>query len=185
MASFITVAELKAYPLPVTSSQWQKVGDDQIETVIAYASDHLEDYMDRAIDVTAYTDRIHRGSGFELQMLSVFPVVSLSSAYAIDGSNNRTLIDNAELLVDGESGMVEYLNRNRYKFSKYQKYEFNYTAGFSTVPGPLKHATALQTVKMLQPLFRGGSNFSEVELITELDEQIVELLDYYKRRRIS
>lgn len=185
MANFITINELKAYPLPVTSAQWSKVGDDQIETVIGYASEHLEDYMDRAVDITEYTDRIHKGSGTELQLLSVFPVTTLTSVYSVDGSNNRTLVDNDQFLVDNEAGILEFLNRNRFAFSKYVKWEVTYSAGYSTIPGPLKHACALQTVKMLQPLFRGGSNFTEVELIDELDEQIVELLEYYKRRRIG
>lgn len=185
MANLITVDQLKAYPLPVTAKQWQLVGDDQLETVIGYASTHIEDYLDRKIEVTAVTDRIYRGSGTERQLLSTYPVTALTTVKSYDGLNNETVHDNADFYLNAEAGILEFLLRDKYNFTKSKTWMIAYSAGFATTPGPVMHAVALQTVKMLQPLFRGGSTFTETELVMELDEQIVELLDTYKRRRIG
>lgn len=184
VAGFITPSELKSYPLPVKSTQWSSIGDDQIEKVIQYASDHLEDYMDRRILVSRYVDK-KWGSGGWRQMLSNYPLVELVSASSYDGNYNQTAWDVDGIFTYDSSGIIEWKNKNRYKFYKSQMWEFVYDAGYATVPGPVKHATALQTVKMLQPLFRGGTQFTEVELVSEIDEQIMELLDNYKVRRIA
>jgi len=183
MANFITPSELKAYPLPVTAQQWAKVGDDQLAVVIGYACDHLEDYMDRSIATGNYVDRL-TGSGLYSQLLSLYPVVALNYVSSYDGLNNPFTHDPSQFYV-GTSGIIEWLQPDKYNFSRYKRWEFDYDAGYATVPGPVKHAAALQTVRMLQPLFRGGSTFTETELIAEIDEQIVELLEFYKRRRIS
>lgn len=184
MAQFITPEELKSYPLPVTAKQWSLVGDDQLTIVIGYASDHLEDYLDRKILSANYTDR-RGGTGTHKMLLSVYPVTAVSSAYQIDGLGNSTTWDTSEFYINSDAGILEMVKRDKYEFSKLSTWEINYTAGFATVPGPVKHAAAMQTVKMLQPLFRGGTNFTETELINDLDETIMELLEYYKRRRIA
>lgn len=184
MSQFITPQELKEYSLPVTSKQWQLVGDDQLTTVIEAASDHLEDYMDRKILAANYTDR-REGTGTHKILLEVYPITALTSAYQIDGYGNQTQWDTSEFYINADAGMLEFINRNRYSFTKSCTWQFEYTAGYASVPTPVKHAAAYQTVKMLQPLFRGGSNFTETELITDLDDQIVELLEFYKRRRIA
>ena len=185
MANLITTDELKAYPLPVTTKQWQLVGDDQVETVIGYASDHIEDYLDRKIAVTAITDRIKAGTGTNRMLLSTYPVTTLTSVTSYDTIGNATVHDLGLFYINNDSAILEFINRSRYTFGKTSIWEVEYSAGYAATPGPVKHAVALQTVKMLQPLFRGGSQFTETELIIELDEQIVELLDYYKRRRIG
>jgi hypothetical protein len=184
MAAFITPTELKSYPLPVTAAQWSKVGDDQLAIVIGFASDHLEDYMDRRIATGNYVTKLW-GSGGWLQLLPVYPVVAVNYVTSYDAYHNPTSYSIDDFWVDNEAGILEWYNKNRYKFTRSSRWLFDYEAGFATTPGPVKHAAALQTVKMLQPLFRGGTNFTEIELITELDEQIVELLDPYKRRRIG
>lgn len=185
MPNLITTDELKAYPLPVTTKQWDMVGEDQLEVVIGYASDHIEDYLDRKIAVTAVTDRLRKGSGSSRQMLSTYPVTSLTSVTSYDTAGNATVHDLADFYINNDSAILEFLNRDKNSFTKTKIWQIAYNAGYAATPGPVKHAVALQTVKMLQPLFRGGSQFAETELIMELDEQIVELLDYYKRRRIG
>ena len=184
MAQFITTQELKEYPLPVSAKQWQLVGDDQLATTIEAASDHLEDYLDREILTANYTDR-RRGTGTEKILLPVYPITALSSAYMYDGLGNQTEWDTSEFYINSDAGILEFIKRDRYSFTKHYTWEFSYTAGYATVPTPVKHAAAFQTVKMLQPIFRGGSQFTETELITDLDDQIIELLEVYKRRRIA
>jgi hypothetical protein len=183
MAAYITPAELKAYPLPVTAQQWSKVGDDQLAIVIGYATDHLESYMDRKLAVGNYVDKV-RGKGSSRLLLPQYPVIAVNYVTAYDMYNNYSTFDISNFWVEHEAGIIEWLNSYTYKFdSRYWMVDYN--AGYPTIPGPAKHAVALQTVKMLQPLFRGGQNFVEVELINELDEQIVELLDPYKRTRFA
>lgn len=184
MAGLITPTEFKSYPLPVSAKQWSMVGDDQLEIVIGFATEHLEDYMDRSISIGTYVSKLWGSSGW-LQLMPVYPIVDLVSVTAYDSYHNPTSYDLTDFWIDHEAGIIEWYNKNRYKFTKSSRWVFEYTAGYAVTPGPVKHAVALQTVKMLQPLFRGGSNFTEVELITEIDEQIVELLDPYKRRRIG
>ena len=185
MAGFITAEQLKAYPLPVTDKQWSLIGDDQINLVAGYASQHLEDYMDRKIAVTQYTERHRRGTGTHRMLLGLFPVKSILAVTSTNAMNVSYIHNIADFYVEAEAGILEYLERYRYAFGKEASWTVVYTAGYDDIPGPILHATALQTVKMLQPLFRGGSQFTESELISELDEQIVELLEYYKRRRIG
>lgn len=185
MANLITNDALKSYPLPVTAKQWQLVGDDQLTTVIGFASDHIEDYLDRKVEITSVSDRIKAGSGTNRQLLSTYPVTELTSVKSYDGLNNETVHDLSAFYMNAESGILEFLERDKKAFTKSKIWVVAYDAGFATVPGPIQHAVALQTVKMLQPVFRGGSQFTETEFIMELDEQIVELLEYYKRRRIG
>ena len=185
MASFISVEHMKTYPLPVTDKQWTLVGDEQIAYVSAYASQHLEDYMDRKVEITSYTERHKKGTGTHRMLLGLYPVTELTSVSAYDGMGNQTDYDVDELYTDADAGIIEFIKRDKYAFTKASTWVIEYSAGYSEIPGPILHATALQTVKMLQPLFRGGSTFTETEFITDLDEQIVELLEYYKRRRIG
>ena len=185
MAGYITPSELKAYPLPVTSAQWQKVGDDQLEIIIGYASEHLDDWMDRSLAAGNYVDRIG-GKYRNRLILHNYPIIALNyvTAYVPNAAQTSTTYGVEEFWIEHEAGIIEWLNTTVNTFDS-RKWIVDYTAGYTTIPGPVKHATALQTVKMLQPLFRGGTNFTETELIGELDEQIVELLDAYKRRRIG
>ena len=182
--SFISVEELKAYPLPVTDKQWEKVTDEQVEKVIAYASEHIADYIDRDIHADEYTER-RQGNDRPRMVLNSYPVTELLSVTAVDEFGNVTEFSPGEFLVDEDAGIIEWLDRSRNRFWKGQFYEVEYAAGFSEIPGPVKHATALQTIQMLQPLFRGGANFVQVDLVDESNEQIVDLLEKYKRKRIG
>ena len=181
MPQFITPDELKAYPLPVKAEQWFKVGDDQITIVIERASEHLEDFMDRKVLTGNYVDRL-RGKGLSRQLLTHYPVTQLNVVTAYSPTNAAFDYNVSNFIVDESAGIIEWANRYRYNFYTDMVWMIDYNAGFTSVPGPIKHATALQTVKMLQPLFRGGTTFVETELIAEIDEQVVELLDPYMRR---
>jgi hypothetical protein len=184
MANFITASEIKAYPLPVTTNQWGKVGDDQLDVVIGYASEHLEDYLDREILEATYDERHRKGTGTNTRMLGLFPATTLNSVKSYTGKTVETIWD-VDLFLLPSNGILEFLDRDTYAFTALNTWVINYDAGYAAVPGPLKHAVMLQTVKFLQPLFRGGTAFSETDLIDELDEEVVELLEPYKRRRLS
>lgn len=184
MAGFITPTELKAYPLPVTDKQWEKITDEQIQTVIDYATQNIKDYLDRDIVITSYTERIV-GSGRSTLILDAYPIVSLSSVSSRDYTETIANYSTSDFLIRANSGIIEWIDKLRNAFWSTRIWVVQYTAGYATIPGPVKHATALQTVQMLQPLFRGGSNFAQVELVEETNEQIVDMLEKYKRKRIG
>lgn len=184
MSSFLTVEELKTHPLPVTDAQWAKVTDTKLESVIEAASDHLEDYMDRRILTGNYVDR-RRGAGLPRQMLSMYPVQELHAVTGYELNGQAHAYNTSLFYVDEEAGILEWKDQTRNIFYKNYTWLIDYDAGYLTVPKPIKQATGLQVVKMLQPLFRGGTNFVEVELVTELDEQVIELLDKYRISRFS
>lgn len=182
--SFITPEELKRYPLPVTDKQWAKIEPEQLVAVTAYATQYVEDYLDRNIMSQQYTQRL-RGNNRGTLVLDQYPVTSLVSLTSTDLTGYVTTVSTADILINSGSGIIEWIDRTRNAFYKNLIWTVTYVAGFTEVPGPIKHATALQAVEMLQPLFRGGVDFQEVDLIEQLDESIVEMLEKYKRKRIG
>ena len=185
--ALLTEAELKAYPLPITNVQWAKIDeldDDQIARVLDYASQHVEDYLERRVEETEYIERI-QGANRNTVMLNNYPVISIEGVSAIDVFGYTRTYSAADFLIDTDAGIIEWLDKYRNTFLRSYLWTFEYTAGFSTIPGPIKHATALVVVQMLQPLFRGGTNFTQVDLINESNEAIVDMLERYKRQRIG
>jgi len=181
---FITPEELKRYPLPVTDKQWAKIEPEQLVAVTAYATQYVEDYLDRNICSQQYTQRI-RGTNRGKLVLDQYPVTSLVSVTSTDMTGYITSISTSDLFINAGSGIIEWIDQTRNSFYKNLIWTVTYVAGYDVVPGPIKHATALQAVEMLQPIFRGGVDFQEVDLIEQLDESIVEMLERYKRKRIG
>jgi hypothetical protein len=184
MPAFITVAEFKAMPLPITDKQYEKVTDQNLEAVILAASDHLQDYMDRKILSASYTQRIP-GNNRDFLILENRPVTALTTLTSVDMVGNVSGYDESGLIIESEAGIIRWIDSSRNAFFKGNWWVVTYVAGYSTVPLPIKHATALQTLEMLQPIFRGGSNFVEVELVEGINTQIVDLLEKYKNKRIG
>ena len=180
----MTVQEIKDYPLPVKSDQWAKATDAQILTVIEYASEHIEDYLDRKVASAYYLERIPGGNSNSL-ILSQYPIISLFDVTSTDYIESATIYDLSYFLIHREAGILEWVDKSRYYFYKSMNYTVDYQAGYETIPGPIKHATALQTVQMLQPIFRGSTNFAPAELIEGMNDTIVDLLEKYKRKRIG
>lgn len=180
----LTVYELKNYALPVKDVQWDKIGDSQLETVIEYASQNIMDYVDLGIVSAYYTERIP-GNNRATLMLDQYPLNSVQSVTAYDNQENSTSYSTSLFLLDSGSSLITWKDRFRNVFWGTYDWQISYNAGWTTVPGPIKHATALQCVQMLQPVFRGGMNFGEVKLIDGLNESIVDLLEKYKRKRIG
>lgn len=179
----LTVSELKSYPLPIKNEQWDKITDPQIQVVIDYASQHVDDYLDRPVSSAYYTERIP-GSGMEYLILEHRPITLLLSVASYDYAENPTTYLNSQFFLDSSAGMLYWVDRARNAFYRAYNYVVQYRAGYTEVPGPIKHATALQTLAMLQPLFRGGTQFVEIELIGGINEQVVDMLEHYKRSRI-
>ena len=185
--AFITVEELKDYPLPVTDAQWAKIdnaGAYQIATVIDYATQHVKDYIERDLEELEYVERI-QGTGRNKMMVNNYPVTAISEVTATDVHGNNQVYGSDAFLVNSRAGIIEFVDRYRNEWFRDKLWTIEYTAGYPTIPGPVKHATALVTIQMLQPLFRGGTNFASIDLVDESNEHIVDMLERYRRVRIG
>ena len=82
--------------------------------------------------------------------------------------------------------MIAWKDKTSNTFDFGKTYTVEYNAGFVDVPLPIKKALALQSIEMLQPLFRKtNSAMSMVDLIPNSTELIVEMLEKYRRKRIG
>lgn len=183
-AYFLTVDEFKSIPLPIKDSMYEKLTDEKIYKEIGIASDHVQDYLDRRIALATYTERL-RGSHRDFLILDNWPIVSLTSISSTTNLNVTSSHDTDDFIIDSGAGIIRWLEPAKYRFSRDYWWTVTYTAGYDEIPSPIKKATALQTIEGLQPLFRGGTNFIEVELIEGLNTQIVDLLEKYKNKRIG
>ena len=185
--AFITAEELKSMPLPVTEKQLEKLDQGSgymIDFALEAASQHVKNYIERDIEETEYIERIP-GKGRPSIMVNNYPLTSVESISGRDVYGYERTYSAEDFLVDADAGIVEFVDKYRNTFVKGWVWEIHYTAGFTTIPYVIKQATALQAINMLQPLFRGGQNFAQVDLVESLDETTVDLLDRYKRVRIG
>lgn len=151
-----------------------------LEESIQEASDYVEDYLDRSIVVRPYTERII-GRRDRTIILDQYPITSLVGVDFQRASGEVGTFDLSEFLIHAESGMIEMINPLDY-FRGDTLYIVSYTAGYATVPGPIKRATALQTIQLLRPMY--GDAMTELpELVSE--DLIVNLLEKYRRKRIA
>lgn len=176
---------LKSTPLPIKDAQWNLIGDNQLDVVIDEASEFVEDYLDRHIESAYYTERV-RGADRPFLILEEYPITELTSVEARDMSEQVTSYDPESFIIHADAGMIEWVNKATNVFSSQRTYVVNYTAGYYPVPGPIRKATALQAVEMLQPIFRRtNTNMTSTDMIPETTEQFVELLEKYRRKRIG
>lgn len=182
--AFITVDEFRSMALPVTDKQWDMLTPDKIQATLASATQHVKDYLERDIEETEYIERIHGNSRPKL-MVNNYPLVSIQGVSAIDAHGYSRTHEASEFLVDSRSGIIEWLDRYRNNWFQNYLWTVEYTAGYSAIPGPIKHATSLVALQMLQPLFRGGTNFASIDLVDESNEHIVDVLERYRRVRIG
>jgi hypothetical protein len=78
--------------------------------------------------------------------------------------------------------MIEWINKTRY-FRRDRIYSITYNAGYTEIPTPIKHATALQVIELMQPAYAGLGEGGD--MIPETSAQIVEMLESYRRHRVS
>lgn len=180
----ITIEYFKSLALPIKIPQYNQITDETLQTTIDEASEFVEDYTDRKFAQAQYTERIV-GSDRYTVMLEQFPIVSLDSISARDIYDNTETFSTSSFLIHADAGILEWLNKSVNFFLSNRVYVITYTAGYSTIPGPVKRATALQTLELLMPVFRQSSTMQPVDFVPETSEQIVELLEKYRRKRIG
>ena len=153
-----------------------------ITDAIQDASDYVEDYLERKILSTSYVERIVGNRRYTL-ILDKYPILTLTSVSYVDTVGAPGTYDVSAFLVHKEAGIIELIDKTDW-FRPERVYIVTYTAGYATVPGPIKRAVALQTVQLLRPAY-GGPTDSSGEIVPFADELIVSLLEKYRRKRLS
>jgi len=183
--SIIDSNYLKSIPIPIKDSQWDAVGEEQIQLAIDEAEQYLEDYLDRHIASDYYTENVN-GRGRPFLVMEEWPINSLISVSSYDNSYSYESYDVNDFIIDSSAGMIAWKDKTSNTFDFGKTYTVEYNAGFVDVPLPIKKALALQSIEMLQPLFRKtNSAMSMVDLIPNSTELIVEMLEKYRRKRIG
>lgn len=156
------------------------LSSEVLEEAIDEASQYVEDYLDRSISQKTYVERIIGRREYTL-ILDNYPIVSLTSVTFQRANGEVGTFDNSAFLLHSEAGILEMIDKSDW-FRADTMYVVTYVAGFSEVPGPVKRATALQTVQFLRPMY-GDAMVELPELVNE--ELIVSLLEKYRRKRIA
>lgn len=168
--------------LPLGQKAIDQLPLEDLQEYINTASDYVEDYLDHKILEHTVIQRIPGKREYTL-ILDEYPIVSLDDVsydgYAGDVGTHAT----TDFLVHTDAGIIEWIDKN-YVFRGDRVYIVEYTAGYAEVPTPIKFATALQTVQLLRPMY-GGITSQEAQGVPFADEQIVSLLERYRRKRLS
>lgn len=169
---------------PLGSTSINNMTYEVLQEAIDEASAYVEDYLDRKVLSTNYTERIPGNRRYTL-ILDNMPITAVTDVSYEDmagGVGTHSVLD---FLIHGEAGVLEWKNK-MYNFRGDRIYIVQYTAGYATVPGPIKRATALQTVQILRPMYGGPTqDASGIDVIPFADDMIVNLLEKYRRKRIS
>ena len=169
---------------PLGNKAIMNMQSDILQEAIDEASEYLEDYMDRKILSQSYTERI-MGNGRYTLILDNMPITALTNV-GYDGYYGDTpgTHSTGDFLIHAEAGIIEWINK-MYTFRRDRIYTVQYTAGYAEVPGPVKRAVALQTVQILRPMYGGATQGGDVDVVPFADEMIVNLVEKYRRKRLS
>lgn len=166
---------------PLGAKAIQGLSAEVLMETIQEASDYVEDYLDRKILETTYVERI-LGKREYVLILDQFPITGLIDV-SYDGLDSSGTHATSDFLIHADAGMIEWINK-MYNFRGDRVYTVTYTAGYPTVPAPIKRAVALQTVQLLRPMY-GGQSEALQEVVPFADELIANLLERYRRKRLS
>lgn len=132
----------------------------EIDALITVSSELVEKYCNRTFSSTAYSEVID-GDNDDFLLLRNIPIVSLTSVVFrsdIDGTSET--VDDAEFQYDATLGRLEWApdsdSGSQYTgcFPRgFQNITVNYTAGYATVPAPIKYAVAQLVLVMYDPSF--------------------------------
>jgi hypothetical protein len=183
--SIIDSEYLRSTPIPIKDSQWDAIGEEQIQNAIDEAEEYIIDYLDRHIASAYFTDKIV-GRDRPFLVLEEYPISEVLEIYSYDLHNSTAYYDIDDFIINDSAGMLEWKDKSSNSFKKDVTYIINYVAGYENVPLPIKKALALQTIELLQPIFRKtNSAMSMVDLVPNSTELIVEFLERYRRKRIG
>lgn len=155
---------------------------DVLSVLIDEASEWVEAQCRRKFGAQSVTEG-HWGSGRRRLILNEYPVATVTSISAVDMSGTaRTDVPATSEVRITSGGMLEMLDVADEWFKDFY-YTITYTLP-DPVPGPVKRATALKVVDLLDPMYFPGKQKS-MELVTSVQEQIITLLEDFRRERIG
>lgn len=155
---------------------------DALLVLIGDASEWVQNYCSRQLAAGPVTDVIRLRNEQRRMILDDFPVNSLTSVtFESDGGGSEAVDITLIRILPG--GILEF-KKSSNSFRSDGLYTVVYNAGYNTVPGDIKRATALKVADLMSPLYRGAQE-REVNMVSDIEEKIVDLLEEYRRERVS
>lgn len=154
-----------------------------LDTLIAEASAWIEDFCGRKFEAQSVTE-VLRGRGYNRLVLDNYPINSITSIDWVDDSGATGTVATSDVrILDG--GILEFKNPLDGPWYATRTYTVAYNTGFSTIPGPIKRATALKVVDLMQPMYSGAREARQVELISDIEGKVLDLVERYRRERLG
>lgn len=181
--ALIDVEYFKRLPLGINEKAMPTL--EALTEFIETASEQVEKFCDRKFLSQSRVEKIWGSDRNEI-MVDEWPVTALTSVEWVDTSGVTGTVTVSDLRFS-EAGVIEWVNEANGPFRSYRLYTVTYTAGYSagSMPRPIKHAVALWAADMMRPAFAGPSRERPPELVPLTTEQIGELLENFKRRRLG
>lgn len=183
MTALIDVEYFKRLPLGVNEKSLPAL--ESLQEFIETASEQVERFCDRRFLSAERTEKVW-GSDHNELLLDEWPVTALTSVDWVDTSGVTGSVDVSTLRFKS-SGVVEFISRVNGPWRTDRLYTVVYVAGYTmeTMPKPVKHAVALWASDLMRPSYAGPSRERPPELVPLTTEQIGELLENFRRRRIG
>lgn len=180
--ALITREYFEKLPLGLTKQMQPYI--ESIDALLETASEQVEAYCERKFALQTHVEQIW-GTGNNRLLVDQYPVQSITSiTYESDFGGSFTVP--TEYVRFHSSGVLEFkfpLTQGPWRRDRI--YTVTYTAGYDPVPYPIQHATALWLTELLRPNFAGPTPERPAELVPFTTEQIGEMLENYRRRRIG
>lgn len=184
---YATADEYRALKSGAPNQQYQDV---ELDSYLQVATANVEQFCERIFEQQTYTEDFV-GTGRASHLVYQYPIISVTSAtqntLAISPvqtayDTDRFLLTtqnlaSGRLLMDGLStdGTTTWSGDSRWSVV--------YEGGFAEIPPVVKHATLLWTSELLRPDYAGVRSDAP-EIIPMTTEQILELLEPLRRRRL-
>lgn len=184
---YATATEYRALATGAPTGQYN---DEQLNNILQIATVNVEQFCERIFLQDTYTE-VFLGNGTASWLLYEYPIISVTSvdqdSIAITPANvsydpTRFILTSQDL----RSGRLRMDGLDISGISAWagdQKYTVVYEGGYATVPHAVAHATALWGAELLQPDYAGPRSDAPA-IIPMLTEQILELLEPIRRRRV-
>lgn len=180
--ALITKEYFERLPLGLTK-QMQPYAES-IDEFIQTASEQVEAYCERKFELQEHVEQIW-GSGSNRLMVDQYPVTAIGTVTYSDDYGGEWTVDTNYVRFH-PSGVLDWkFPITQGPWRRDRIYTVTYSAGFDPIPGPIKHATALWVTELLRPNFMGPTPERPAELVPFTTEQIGEMLENYRRRRIG
>lgn len=156
---------------------------EQLDELILEASEWVENYLRRKVEQGTVIEVI-RGKGYNRLLLDQWPIASVASIVWDDDGGASGTVDPADVRIL-EGGILEFKNPLNGPWYRSRTYTVTYTAGLNPIPSSIKRATALKVVDLFSPQYQGPREQRTVEMVSRLEEMIVDLLETYRRDRMG